>query len=360
VVTLCLVLSLPLLFHAPAVLAFAPHQGDTFSYYEVTDLGNGIGAYAGYAEHMVVNGTEVMNGVGANGTVSASYGSSWTWDNSSGTTKTGSQSGNYTFSSTSFLYLHGTDNQTGYVNPTVWFAMDSSLPIGGTFYDLNTQMTVMSKNYSYFLPSLDKNVTVIFAQGISNYLRNDVYGTFTATYTWDSYFDPSTGYIVGYSYVEHDTNSSGDGFTYTDSLYVTSASYPLTTAAGGGLATVGTKGTTTAVATSLTQSTSSSGATTGPASNNYLGYVAGLVIVAIVLAILVYALSRRGRRSDLPRHSQGPSSGPPPSRIDLTPAEQPPVQQVVIKEVAKVQCAYCGAWYDTTAQVCPRCGAARR
>jgi hypothetical protein len=357
-----LVLLLPLLSHAPAVLAYTPHQGDTFSYYEVTDLGNGIGDYAGYTEHTVINGTEVMTGVSANGTVSASYASSWTWDNSSGTTKTGSQSGNYTFSSTSFLYLHGTDNQTGYVNPAVWFAIDSSLPTGGTFYDLDTQMTIMSKNYSYFLPSLDKNVTVIFAQGISNYLRNDAYGTFTATYTWNSYFDPSTGYIVGYSYVEHDTNSSGDGFTYTDNLYVTSASYPLTTA-GGALATVGASSTTTAAATSLTQGTSSSSssqATTSTASNDYLGYAAGIVLVVIVLAILAYALSRRGRRNDLPRHSQEPLSGPPPPDINLTPAEQPPVQQVVIKEVAKVQCAYCGAWYDTTAQVCPRCGAARR
>ena len=69
---------------------------------------------------------------------------------------------------------------------------------GGTFYLLNTQMTVISRNYSYHLPSQNRNVNTIFAQGISNYLRNDTYGQFTATYTWNAYFDPSTGYIVGY------------------------------------------------------------------------------------------------------------------------------------------------------------------
>ena len=109
--------------------------------------------------------------------------------------------------------------------------MNNSIPKGSSFYLLNTEMTVMSTNYSYYLPSQNRNVNTIFAQGTSNYLRNDQYGQFTATYTWNAYFDPSTGYIVGYSYVEHDTNSSGNGFTYSDDLYLNSTSYPLTTAA---------------------------------------------------------------------------------------------------------------------------------
>jgi ribosomal protein L40E len=99
---------------------------------------------------------------------------------------------------------------------------------------------------------------------------------------------------------------------------------------------------------------------TPPASSNstqYLGYIAGAVIVIVIVAILIYALSRRSGRA-LPKHSQEePSSGPPPEGIDLTPTQQPPVQQIVIKEVAKKTCKYCGALMDTTAQVCPRCGA---
>jgi hypothetical protein len=281
----------------------------------------------------------MMNGVSGDGIVSANYSYSWTWNNSTGTTETGSLSGNFTFSSASFLYINGTDDQTGYVNPTVWFYMDNSIPNGGSFYLLNTEMTVISKNYSYYLPSLDRNVNTIFAQGTSNYQRNDQYGQFVATYTWNAYFDPSTGYIVGYVYVEHDTNSSGNGFTYTDDLYVNSASYPLTLAVasnpGGGNS-------------SLTQ---------------YFSYIIGIILALVVIVILIYALQRRSRRT-LPKHpyqqpyQQPPPPGPPPENIDLTP-KQPPVQQIVIKEVVKVKCRYCGALIDSTAQTCPICGAPR-
>jgi hypothetical protein len=282
----------------------------------------------------------MVNGVSGDGTVSASYSTSWTWNNSTGTTETGSTSGDYTFSSTTFLYVNGTDDQTGYVNPTVWFCMDNSIPNGGSFYLLNTEMTVTSKNYSYYLPSQNRNVNTIFAQGNSNYQRNDEYGQFTATYTWNVYFDPSTGYIIGYNYVEHDTNSSGDGFTYTDNLYVNSASYPLTTAAAN----------------------NPSGGNSIP--TQYLSYIIGIILVLVVIAILIYALSRRSRKT-LPKHpyqqsyqQHSPSPGPPPQNIDLTP-KQPPIQQIVIKEVVKVKCRYCGALIDSTAQTCPICGAPR-
>lgn len=278
----------------------------------------------------------MMNGVSEDGIVSANYSYTWTWNNSTGTTETGSSSGNFTFSSINFLYVNGTDDQTGYVNPTVWFCMDNSIPKGGSFYLLNTEMTIISENYTYNLPSQNRNVNTILAQGTSNYLRNDEYGQFTATYTWNVCFDPSTGYIVGYGYVEHDTNSSGSGFTYTDNLFVVSTSYPLTTSAAN----------------------NPGGENSG--STQYLGYIAGIAIVIIVVLILIYAFSRRSRRT-LPKHpfqQQPPPPGPPPPGINLTP-KQPPVQQIVIKEVVKVKCRYCGALIDSTAQVCPICGAPR-
>jgi hypothetical protein len=281
----------------------------------------------------------MMNGVSGDGTVSANYNYTWTYYNSTGSTETGSSSGDYTFSSTSFLYINGTDDQTGYVDPTVWFCMDNSIPNGGSFYLLNTEMTVTSKNYGYYLPSQNRNVNTIFAQGNSNYQRNDQYGQFAATYTWKAYFDPSTGYIIGYSYVEHDTNSSGDGFTYTDNLYVNSASYPLTAAAA---------------------------SNPGAGNSNptqYFSYIIAIILVLVVIAIIIYALSKR--RRTLPKHPyrqqpyQQPSPpAPPPENIDLTP-KQPPVQQIVIKEVVKVKCRYCGALIDSTAQTCPICGAPR-
>ena len=348
--SLLLILALPLLALSLALVpihaaAYVPHQGDYFSYYEVENLGNGTGSYAGYSERTVITGTERMTGVGGDGIVSANYSYSDTWSNSTGTTETGSKSGDYTFSSKTFLYVHGTDDQTGYVNPTVWFYMNSSIPESGTFNLLNTQMTVMSRNYSYYLPSQNRDVTTIFAQGISTYQRNDQYGVFTATYTWNAYFDPSTGYIIGYSYVEHDTNSSGNGFTYTENLYVTSTSYALTAAGVSGTETIAI--------------TTQSASNPTPASSDWTQYVGYIVVVVIVIVVIGFLLSRRGRRTPLPQHPSEPIRPPPPAGIDLTPKQQPPVQQIVIKEVVKVNCRYCGALIDSTAQICPICGAPR-
>jgi hypothetical protein len=307
--------------------------GDYFSYYEVENLTNGTGSYTGYTDQTITNGTETMNGVSGD-IVSANYNYTWTWNDNAGSTKTGGSSGDFTFSSvTPFLYVNGTDNQTGYVNPTVWFYMDNSIPEGGTFYLLDTEMTVTSKNYSYHLQSQNRNVNAISAEGASSYQRNDDYGQFTAAYTWNAYFDPSTGYIIGYNYVEQDTNSSGDGFTLTDTLYVNLTSYPLTTAAA----------------------SNPGGGNLNP---QYVD-IGAIVLIIVIIAIIIYAVSRS--RRTLPKHpsqQQHPQPGPPPQDIDLTP-KQPPVQQIVIKEVVKVKCLYCGALIDSTAEACPFCGAPR-
>ena len=339
------------LFTTPLAFAYAPHVGDHFSYYETTNLGSGTGDYTGYTEQATYNGLETINGVNSDGIVSAHYSYSYRWSNSTGTVETGSPSGDFTFSPETFLYINGTDDQTGYVNPTVWFVMDNSLPVGGTFTLLNTEMTVISRNYSYYLPSETENVMVIFAQGQSSYYRNDVYGQFSASYTWKAYFDPSTGYIVGYSYFERDTDNLGTGFTYTEDLNVNSTSYPLTA----GLPNNEGGGTPTPIVSFP-----------GPITPNptiYFSFFAGAILflfVIVIIVILVYSLSRRGRKT-LPQHSYQqtpPPPGPPPENINLTP-NQPPVQQIVIREVVKVKCLYCGALIDSTAQTCPICGAPR-
>ena len=149
---LYLTLSLALL-SAPAMASSSPLQGDYFSYHEVQNLTNGTGSYAGYSETQTVTGTERITGI-SGGIVSANYSYSYTWSNSTGSTETGSKSGNYTFSSETYLYVQGTDNQVGYVNPAVWFYMNSSTSNGGTFELLNTHMTVLSRNYSFYLPSI--------------------------------------------------------------------------------------------------------------------------------------------------------------------------------------------------------------
>ena len=178
--------------------------------------------------------------------------------------------GNFTYSSITFLYLNGTDNQTGYDNPYVWFLMNTSIPTGGTFFLLNTEMTIISKDQSYFLISEEpEQLTQRLLQAVSSYERNDEYGVFNAAYTWNAFFDPSTGYIIGYTYTEHDSDGDGNGFAYTDSPLVNSTSYHLSDATVSG--TVG----------------------GDPGFGPYLVYIAVVVLVLVVLGIIVYALSGR-------------------------------------------------------------------
>ena len=331
----------------PAAVAghYVPQAGDQFHYYETTFLGSGTGNYTGYTESTFVNGTVRVTAVAPNGTESAAYSNTDTWSNDTGAGYSWASSGTFTFSAATFHYIQGTDNQTGYSNPFVWFYMNNSLASGSSFYLLNTQCFVESTNYAYHVGTpLDEYVSTIYAEGSGSYQRNDVYGQFTAAYTWESYFDPSTGYVVGYLYTEHDSDPSGDGFTITDSLYVTSTSYALTP-------------------TSAPASSSSSGL------SDTLLLALVLVVVVVVIIIVVAVVLARSRRAKLPRHSAtgnigfGPPPMPPvmgaPPPVRLTPSGQPAVQQVVIRETVKVPCRYCGTLIDSTATVCPVCGAPR-
>ncbi len=327
--------------------AYSPQKGDSFAYSETIAVNNGQGSYSGYTDQTQATGMEQMNSISGS-SVSASYSDSYQFSSNQGSSTSSSSSGTYTWSSSSYIYMNGTDGQVGYSSPTyVWFAMNPALAVGATFYSLNTRLTVMSRDYSLQLPTEGgKFVQTIQAEGTGEYQRNDSYGVFTASYTWDEYFDPTTGYIVGYLYVEHDSGQyqgQAGSFTYTDALYVTSTSYALALASS----------TSASVATSTT--TGSSG------SSPYLLYLAVIVIV-VLLIMVVYLAARRGRRSRLPKHPyspQTPPPSPPPSETKVDLGSRPP-EQVVIREVAKVNCAYCGTLIPTTAETCPVCGAPRK
>ncbi len=151
-----------------------------------------------------MSGNEQETGA-SGGVVSAQYGLSFTYSSNQGASSSNSYSGPFTWSSENFTYVNGTDNQVGYSAPIfVWFAMDPAVPAGNPFFSLNTQMTVLSKNYSFQLPTENQYVQTIHVRGTGLYQRNDSYGVFSASYTWDEYFDPATGFIVGYNYVEQD------------------------------------------------------------------------------------------------------------------------------------------------------------
>src|SRR5207302_992717 len=92
-------------------------------------------------------GMEKMNSVSGNN-VSASYSYSFQYSNNQGLSNSSSSSGSYTWSSSVFTYVKGTDHQVGYSNPIyVWFAMNPSLPAAGTFTYTDT-LYVTSTSYS--------------------------------------------------------------------------------------------------------------------------------------------------------------------------------------------------------------------
>lgn len=332
---------------APAAQAhYVPAPPIGFSYDETVSVGNGIGNYGGYTESTVINGSLAVTAVLSNGTDQSRYYNEDVYHNSSGASYGWSSSGRFVFSPQTFLYVNGTDNQTGYTSPSVWFFIDNSVGPGSQVTLLNSEMSVVTTSYSYDLGTSAGNVVrTIFVEGNGSYERDDSYGVFTATYNWKAYFDPGTGFIVGYLYTELDRDSSGNGFTLTDALTVTSTTYPLT--AG---------------------SSSSGSSSSGSSSIDWPLLIGALVavVVIVVIVVVILAVARARRRHPLARHSATgqvsyvpPPVGPAPPPIQLLPSGQPAVQQIIVKETVKVKCPYCGSLIDSTAEKCPFCGASR-
>ena len=323
---------------------YVPAAGDKFDFSETVTVTNGQGDYSGYTEQGNYAGSISVTSIHSNGTENATYQSSGTYENSLGAHYPWTENGSFTFSATTFLYVQGTDNQTGYVNPTVWFYIDNTLGQGASFTLLGTQMTVVATDFPFpWASSSTGYVATIFAEGNGSYQRNDAYGNLAASYNWKAYFDPGTGYIVGYTYTEVDSNATA-GFTYTDTITDTQTTFPLTP-------------------TSAPPPPSPSGTSSSP-SIPWLVVALVAVVVIVVVVVVIIAARRRRSHPSLPRHPTVPAPGTmptyaPPAPINLIPRDQPPVQQVVIRETVKVPCAYCGTLIDSTATNCPKCGAVR-
>ncbi|MGC8581764.1 MAG: hypothetical protein ACP5MW_05430, partial [Thermoplasmata archaeon] len=271
---------------------YVPRQGDHFSYYEVIVLNNGVGNYTGYTEATYINGTYTMSNVFINGSVYVNYHTVWHYVNNSGGNLNGGITGSFYYSYNSFLYTRGTDNQTGYTNPRVWFYINNTLSNQSTFFILNTQMTVVSTHHPFYVEN--RYVYSIYTEGNGSYQRNDIYGIFTANYNWKSYYDPNTGYILGYVYTEQDY-SNGNGFTWIDKLAITNSSYPLSPASA-----------------PPAQSNNTSG------SSSYVILFLAMVIIFIIIFTIIYLKSKKNK---IPRHSN-PSY--PPTQVN---PPTPPVPQ---------------------------------
>lgn len=344
---LAILLGISIVANVHSVAAYSPQPNDYFNYSETITVNNGGGIYTGYSDQTSITGMERVGSVSGS-TASTHYSWSSTFRNSTGSYQN-SSSGGYTWSSSTFAYINGTDDQYGYSNPHVWFAMNPSLQVGGTFEVLNTQFMVLSKGYSFPLQTNGtRYILTIQAQGTGQFQRNDVYGMFTASYTWTSYFDPTTGYIVGYNYGEQDSGCWTDpsnpslgcqsgSFTWTDNLGVTATSY------------------------ALTLGTAPSVLGFGPLVDDA---VLVIVVILLIVGLALYIRHRMRRMDKIPEHpptvgipAGAPSTQPWESKIDLG---SRPQEQVVLRDVAMKNCKYCGILIPTTAEKCPYCGGANQ
>ncbi len=411
-----LLLATPLAVASPAS-HYVPQAGDSFHFAETIAVSGGYGNYTGYTESDAIVGWLNVTAVQSNLTDTAQFNYSGTYTNSTGADYRWDSNGTFTFSAASFRYVRGTDNQTGDDGTGVWFYLNNSLAVGDGLSMLGTPMTVRSLDATFNDTSTGQQVKAILAVGTGTYERDDSYGVFNASYDWQAYFDPGTGYVVGYSYVEQDSDGRGDGFVYTDQLAVTKTTYPLTpappaptyavtfqeTGLGSGASWTVTfdgvahRGTGASIdvgayangtylfrvnasgysvtpaeglasvsgTTSVAGIRFSAASSAGP-SETWLWILVALILLGVVVFVVIL-LARRARLAHpLPRHSPGgqvrygpPPPGPSPPPISLRPADQPQIQQVVVKEVVKVNCRYCGSLIDSTATTCPFCGATR-
>ncbi len=224
--TVALASGMVLLAAAPAV-AGSPRTGDFFEFEQTTTVNQGYGYYyEGYTEttHSHYRYT-VQSATSSKATVAGT--GSWTYSNSTG----GSLSGNEPYTIVFFLmnrtYLSGID--VGVADPAsakVWFWIPVPVAVGQSLYVLDEPLTVKSTGVTYWIGAVPH--TAILLEGTGSYLRNDVYGTFEATYDDKLYFDPTSGFVLGEQYTETDTGTGsyiGNGFTNSTSLTVSSSSY---------------------------------------------------------------------------------------------------------------------------------------
>ncbi len=318
-----------------------PQKGTYFNYDEYIQVSDGKGNYSGYYSNAWVNGTESVTQLLHNDRVSMNYNYSCAIRSSDYNYFNNQMAiGNFTFSAYNCNYTYGTDNETGYINPHVWFFTNVSIPVNSEKEVLNTKMKVVSTDYSYSPGGTNGQITTIFLQGNGTYVRNDSYGTFNATYTWNAYYDRSSGFIVAYDYKEVDSNGQGDGFACSNSLYVKDSSYGVSISP-----------------THVNPKKSS------PFPYFYLAIALVFILALIVIIALVIS---NGNKNKIKKHSTNGGNlkmtenneDKNKTEIHLNP-ESKETEQVVIKEVVKVKCQYCGALIDSTAEKCPYCGAPR-
>lgn len=227
--SVALVLALLLPFAIAGIAAAStPRAGDVFEYDYNTNVDNGGGAYTGYTDSMHSHYRyEVQTVSGDNVSVLGS--GSWSFQASDGTQQSGSDTYTPTFSLTTRKYLSGIDSTVSDpANATVWFWIPTPVALGQTIPVLDDVLTVTSLSATIWLGAVPHSTVLLESSG--QYIRNDAYGYYTATYHDQYYFDKDSGYFVAERFNEQDDGNwqgSPASFQYHAQISVTASSYAI-------------------------------------------------------------------------------------------------------------------------------------
>lgn len=210
---------------APAV-AGPPRVNEFFEFDQTTTVNNGEGAYYGYSEATHSHYRYTVQSVSQTAVTVQATGS-WSFSNSSGASQSGNEAYTPVFSPSNRTYASGIDvHLTDPATAAVWFWISVPVTVGQVVHVLDEDLTVQSLSATLWVGAVPHSTILLVGQG--SYVRNDVYGTFTATYTDQYYYDPNTGFIVAERYTEQDVGTwqgYSASFTNSTTLNVVASSY---------------------------------------------------------------------------------------------------------------------------------------
>lgn len=152
---------------------------------------------------------------------------SWSFQGSDGTRSSGTDTYNPVFSLSTRQYISGRDvNITGPIS--IWFWIPTNVTVGDVVEVLDEPLTVTALSATTWLGAMPRSAILLTGSG--QYPRDDEYGTYTATYHDEYYFDRESGFVVAERFTEQDVGSwQGEpaSFRYRAELFVTASSYPI-------------------------------------------------------------------------------------------------------------------------------------
>ncbi len=218
---------LPFLLSTAAVAA-TPRTGEFFEYDLSTHVEDGKDAYLGYSDSLRSHYRYSVESV-AGDNVSLVGTGSWSYQDSEGLSLSGSETFTPTFSLTTRKYLSGIDVPVGDpANATVWFWIPTPVAVGQIVRILDDFFTVTSLSATFWQGAVPHDAVLL--ESTNQYLRNDAYGSFNATYQDRYFFDRETGYVIGELFTEQDVGTwqgSPASFRYRAELFVTASSYAI-------------------------------------------------------------------------------------------------------------------------------------